>query len=155
MSGQSGQGIAYPTEAQERHKNILARLLAPRVGAMLVRNTVVSCFVFCIGLALMWGLINLAGVDEVVAAGFGFVVANSLHYALGRSWIFRGTDREIGTGYVLFLINSGVGLLVTVGLYALLLQITGMNYLLARIVVSIVAGLIVFALNALLNFRQA
>jgi hypothetical protein len=73
---------------------------------------------------------------------------------LGRAWIFRGSDRGLKTGYVLFLINSGVGLLLTVGLYALLLAQTDLDYLVARILVSLFAGLVVFALNAVLNFRQ-
>lgn len=125
-----------------------------RVGAMLARNTIVSCFVFLIGLAVLWALVNLAGVDEVIAAGIGFVTANSLHYVLGRSWIFRGSDRGIRTGYVLFLINAGVGLAVTMGLYAAMLQFTSINYLVSRAIVSVFAGLIVFTLNAALNFRQ-
>ncbi|WP_177198435.1 GtrA family protein [Novosphingobium sp. CF614] len=113
-----------------------------------------SCFVFVIGLVTLWMLVSLAGVDEVIAAGIGFVIANTLHYALGRSWIFRGSERGLRTGYVLFLINAGVGLFVTMGLYALMLRFTAMNYLVARIVVSVFAGLVVFVLNAVLNFRQ-
>ncbi|SFG14617.1 Putative flippase GtrA (transmembrane translocase of bactoprenol-linked glucose) [Novosphingobium sp. CF614] len=135
-------------------QGLAARLLSVRVGAMLMRNTVVSCFVFVIGLVTLWMLVSLAGVDEVIAAGIGFVIANTLHYALGRSWIFRGSERGLRTGYVLFLINAGVGLFVTMGLYALMLRFTAMNYLVARIVVSVFAGLVVFVLNAVLNFRQ-
>ncbi|WP_295636326.1 GtrA family protein [Novosphingobium sp.] len=132
----------------------MRRLLSPRVGAMLVRNTVVSCFVFGIGLVVLWALVQFLGVSKVVAAGIGFVIANTLHYMLGRAWIFRGSDRGVGSGYALFLVNSGVGLLVTTALYAALLAVTHMNYLVARALVSLVAGLVVFVLNAALNFRQ-
>ena len=133
---------------------VLRRLLSARVGAMLLRNTVVSCGVFGIGLVVLWALVNYADVPKVVAAGIGFVIANTLHYVLGRAWIFRGTDRGVGSGYALFLINSSVGLLVTTALYALLLDATHMNYLVARALVSLLAGLVVFVLNAALNFRQ-
>jgi putative flippase GtrA len=133
---------------------VLRRLLSARVGAMLLRNTVVSCFVFGIGLVVLWALVTYATVPKVIAAGIGFVVANTLHYMLGRAWIFRGTDRGVGSGYALFLVNSGVGLLVTTTLYAALLAATHMNYLIARALVSLVAGLVVFVLNAALNFRQ-
>ena len=132
---------------------ILSRIFSLRVAAMLFRNTVVSCSVFAIGLAVLWGLVNL-GVDKVGAAGIGFVIANSLHYILGRSWIFRGTDRDVGTGYIFFLANSGVGLLLTMGLYAALLHLTHRNYLVTRAIVSLFAGLVVFLLNALFNFRR-
>ena len=130
------------------------RLLSRRVAGMLLRNTVVSCAVFGLGLVVLWVLVDWAGTPKVAAAGMGFAVANTLHYALGRAWIFRGTDRGVGTGYVLFLVNSGVGLLVTMVLYAVLLDATQMNYLVARALVSLLAGLVVFLLNAALNFRQ-
>jgi putative flippase GtrA len=133
---------------------VLNRLWSFRVGAMLARNTVVSCSVFAIGLLVLWALVRFAGIDKVVAADVGFVIASTLHYAVGRSWIFKGTDRGLGSGYILILINSGIGLAITSGIYALLLKWTSIDYLVARIIVSLVAGLTVFLLNALFNFRQ-
>ena len=91
---------------------------------------------------------------EVPAAGLGFLAANSLHYLFGRAWIFRGTERGRASGYALFLINASVGLAVTMTLYAVLLEFTPMNYLVARVVVSVFAGLVVFVLNAVFNFRR-
>ena len=120
---------------------------------MLVRNTVVSTFVFVIGLVLLWVLVEFGDMDEVIAAGIGFLTANSIHYALGRGWIFRGTDRAIASGYALFLVNGGVGLAMTMGLYAAVLQLTAIDYLVARVLVSVVVGLTVFVLNAVWNFR--
>lgn len=131
-----------------------ARFWTRRVGGMLFRNTVVSCSVFLVGLGVLWVLVEYAHMDEVIAAGVGFVVANSLHYLLGRYWIFAGSQRELGKGYLLFLINSGVGLGVTMALFWLLITFTPMHYLVIRVVVSVFAGLLVFALNAALNFRQ-
>jgi len=132
----------------------LDRLLSRRVGAMLVRNTVVSTSVFMLGLGLLWILVSEAGVNEVLASGISFIFANTLHYALGRVWIFSGTSRGWRAGYALFLVNSALGLAVTMGLFAALLQFTSIHYLLARIIVSVFAGLAVFVLNAALNFRQ-
>jgi len=128
--------------------------MSVRVGMMLARNTIVSCFVFGLSLLLLWVLVQWGGVDEVIAAGIGFIIANSLHYILGRSWIFRGSDRGIRTGYLLFLVNSAIGLMVTMALYAAFLEFTNINYLVSRAIVSVFAGLIVFILNAVLNFRQ-
>ena len=84
----------------------------------------------------------------------GFVVANTLHYGLSRTWIFRGTERGRASGYALFLINAVIGLVVTVTLYAAILEFTAIHYLVARVIVSLVAGLMVFVLNAVFNFRQ-
>ena len=135
-------------------RSLLSRVLSLHTGAMLWRNTVVSCSVFVVGLGVLWTLVEWAGIAEVPAAVIGFVTANSLHYVLGRSWIFRGTERGRITGYAFFLINAGVGLALTIVLYAALLEFTALNYLVARAIVSLVAGLVVFGLNAVFNFRR-
>jgi hypothetical protein len=64
-------------------ESLFARLVSWRVAAMLWRNTVVSCSVFLVGLAVLYALVDGAGFPEVPAAGIGFLVANSLHYLLG------------------------------------------------------------------------
>jgi len=149
-----GEPIFPPPSPEAPRRRLVARLATPRVGAMLLRNTIVSTFVFLLGLVLLWGLVQWAGMNAVLAATIGFLVANSLHYALGRAWIFRGTERGLRAGYLLFLINSGVGMAITVGLFAALLHFTAIHYLLARAIVSVFAGLAMFVLNAVLNFRQ-
>lgn len=146
---------AFPVPSPDTgRRGLVGRLMTPRVGAMLLRNTVVSSFVFLIGLALLWVMVQWAGMNAVLAAAISFLIANGCHYALGRAWIFRGTERGLRTGYMLFLINAGVGMVITVALFAALLAFTGIHYLVARVIVSVFAGLAMFVLNAVLNFRQ-
>lgn len=121
---------------------------------MLVRNTVVSTGVFLIGLACLWALVEFGRLDEVIASGIGFIIANTLHYVLARSWVFRGTDREIVSGYAYFVLNGLFGLAITMGLMAIMLEYTPINYLIARILVSVIAGLAMFVINAVWNFRR-
>lgn len=121
---------------------------------MLARNTIVSCVAFAFDLALLWALVELLGADKVLAAAVAFIIATSLHYAFCRSWIFRGTERTLASGYVYFLINTAIGLAITVMLFAALIRWTPINYLVGRTLVSLVAGLSVFLLNAILNFRR-
>ncbi|AKM11596.1 hypothetical protein AB433_06380 [Croceicoccus naphthovorans] len=133
---------------------MIARLFSRRAAAMLGRNTVASCLAFAVSFSVLWVLVERFAVGEVLAATVGFVVANSLHYLLGRTWIFRGTDRAVGKGYVYFLATGGMGLAITMGLYALVLEYTAINYLVARVFVSVFAGLAMFTINATLNFRR-
>ncbi|HWK41203.1 MAG TPA: GtrA family protein [Croceibacterium sp.] len=154
MDGCAREEATFPHHRPGREAGLLSRLLSLRVGAMLLRNTAVSCGVFLLGLGVLYALVQWAGFREVPAAGIGFLVANSLHYLLGRAWIFRGTDRGRASGYALFLINAGVGLAVTLIFYAALLELTSLHYLTARVIVSLFAGLVVFLLNAVFNFRQ-
>ena len=69
------------------------------------RNTLVSIAMFLLGLALLWLLVEYAGMSAVVATGLTFLVATSFHYALGRTWIYRGTERKLLSGYGLFLMH--------------------------------------------------
>lgn len=113
----------------------------------------VSVGVFTLGLAVLWLLVERAGMAKVPAAALSFLVSNTLHYAFGRGWIYRGTERRLVPGYVYFLMNAGLGLVATVGLFAAFVGL-GLNYLLARIVASIFVGLMLFVLNAVWNFRS-
>ncbi len=132
----------------------IRRLVSREAGGMLARNTLVSCAVFAFDLALLWALVEFVHVGKVFAAALAFVAATSLHYAFCHSWIFRGTERALASGYVYFLTNAVIGLVITVTLFAALIRWTPINYLVGRTLVSIVAGLTVFLLNAVLNFRR-
>jgi putative flippase GtrA len=128
--------------------------LASRRGAILFgRNTVVSIGVFLLGLALLWLLVERLAVGKIPAAGISFIAANSVHYVFGRTWIYRGTDRPVATGYAFFMLNGLVGLALTLVLFAGFMDL-GLHYIAARIVTSMFAGFLLFVLNAVLNFRS-
>lgn len=112
----------------------------------------VSIGVFAVGLVLLWWLVERRGMAKVPAAALSFLLGNTLHYIFGRAWIYRGTERRVVPGYVYFLMNAGLGLAATVGLFAAFVAL-GMHYLVARIVASIFVGLMLFVLNAVWNFR--
>ena len=133
---------------------LVSRLFTAHAGTLLVRNTVVSCGTFAFDIALLWVLVEPLGMDKILAATLAFLAATTIHYALARVWIFRGTERAVAAGFVYFLINAGVGLVVTIALFAAFIEIAGMHYLIARVVASVFAGLTVFLLNAVLNFRS-
>ena len=135
-------------------QSLTNRLISRRAAALLVRNSVVSVFVFAFDIALLFLLVERGGIETLTATTLAFIAANSLHYAVARLWIFAGTERHLGSGYVFFLTNALVGWLVTISLLALLLQFTPMHYLVARVLVSVFAGLAVFVLNAVFNFRS-
>lgn len=113
----------------------------------------VSVGVFVLGLALLWLLVERFAVPKVPAAALSFLASNTIHYVFGRTWIYRGTTRRVAAGYAYFLVNAGVGLAVTLVLFAGFLEL-GLHYILSRIVTSVFAGLVLFVLNAMFNFRS-
>ena len=141
------------TSSDPERPTLARRLFSGRVAAMFARNTIVSCVAFGFDLALLWGLVEGLAMGKLLAATLAFIIAVSLHYALGRIWIFPDSERGITAGYVYFLINSTIGLVVTIALFAAFMAL-GLHYLVARIVASVFAGLTVFLLNAILNFRS-
>jgi putative flippase GtrA len=130
------------------------RLWSGRVAALLARNTVVSCSVFVFDLILLWVLVEKLTMGKLPAAALAFIIANSIHYAFCRIWIFPRSRRALATGYIYFFVNAGVGLAVTLILFDLFMVVTGMEYMIARVVASIFAGLTSFLLNAVLNFKS-
>lgn len=135
-------------------RGLARRLFSRNTAVLFARNTLVSCLVFGFGLALLWLLVERLGMAKLAAAAIAFLAANSLHFAFGYGWIYRGTERRLAPGYGYFLVNAAVGFAITMALFAALLRWTGINYLVARVLVSIVAGLAMFVLNAVLNFKR-
>jgi putative flippase GtrA len=133
---------------------LLSRLFTRGTALMLARNSAVSCTVFAVGLLGLWLLVDIGHVGHMPALAVSLLLSNSLHYALGRTWIFRGTQRSLGRGYVYFLINAAIGMVITMILFWALTRWTTINYLVLRVLVSLVAGLVIFLLNATLNFRR-
>jgi len=133
----------------------LARRFWTRNAAlMLGRNTVASSAAFLVGLGALWVMVEQWGWAERIAAAASFVVANSLHYLLAYAWVFRGSARALGSGYAFFLVNGIIGLGAMMAAFDALLRFTPVHYMAARVLASVVAGLVIFALNATLNFRR-
>jgi len=145
--------LQFSAEPLDR-PGLLERLFSRNAAVLLARNTLVSCVVFAFGLALLWALVEFAVMNKLAAAAVGFLASNTLHFAFGYAWIYRGTERRLAPGYGYFLINAAIGLAITLVLFAAFLRWTSLNYLVARVVVSLFAGLAMFLLNAMLNFKR-
>ncbi|WP_052223199.1 GtrA family protein [Novosphingobium malaysiense] len=122
--------------------------------SLYIRNAFASTISFILDLFLIWIMVEHFGIQRYLAVVVGFVIANALHYVLARIWIFHGTERGVASGYALFLGNALFGLGVILGGFALLTEVFGVPYLVARIMASLFAGTLVFVLNATLNFRH-
>lgn len=141
-------------EVGQLHRPLLLRLASRNAAALLMRNTMLSCLIFALNLLLLRVLVEELSITALPAAALAFVAANSFQYVFARSWVFRGTERDFGAGYAYFLANAGIGFATTMILYAAMLAFTSIHYLIARVIVSVFAGLATFLLNATLNFRR-
>lgn len=134
-------------------RGLPGRLLNRRGSVLFVRNAAASGVSFLVDLVLLWAMVSELGWNKLVAAAGAFVAANALHYLIARAWVFRESGQGLAAGYAWFLLNALAGLTIVIVLFALLSGPAGIPYLIARVIASLCAGTVVFALNAILNFR--
>jgi len=137
----------------ESLRGLPGRLLNRRGSALFARNAAASTVSFLVDLVLLWAMVSELGWNKLVAAAAAFIVANALHYLIARKWVFHESEQGLAAGYAWFLVNALAGLAIIMALFALLSGPVGIPYLIARVIASLCAGTVVFALNAILNFR--
>lgn len=128
-------------------------LMSRAAAVLFLRNAIVSSLTFAVDMALIWLMVSQFGISSYLAVVVGFIIANALHYGLARLWVFQETERGVVIGYLYFLGNALIGLGIIMGGFALLTDLFDMHYLVARVLVSLFAGVLVFILNATLNFH--
>lgn len=130
-----------------------ARLRLGRAAILFGKNSLAGAVAFAFDIALLWLLVEQAGWRYLPAAALAFLVAVTLHYALARRYVFAESARGMASGYLYFLANAAIGLGVTLAAFALLVELFELHYLVARLISSVKAGVVVFVLNAVFNFR--
>jgi putative flippase GtrA len=124
-----------------------------RAALLFGKNSLAGAVAFAFDMALLWLLVERAHWTYLPAAALAFLVAVTLHYALARRFVFAGSEQSVARGYLYFVANAAVGLAVTLAAFALLVELFELNYLVARLISSVKAGVVVFVLNAVFNFR--
>ena len=125
-----------------------------RTLRMFGRHTVVSTIAFAFHLALLWCLVELLDMAHMPAAILAFFLPMTLAYVLDREWVFPGSRRGVAKGYLYFPINVGIGSPLMLATFWALMHFAGFHYLIARVLASCVAGIAIFLLNGLFNFKQ-
>lgn len=143
-----------PASGAKMVKKAGAEVAHSKGAALFGRNTAASVVAFAIDVAILWLLVEFTPVTYLPAATIGFLIAMSVQYVISRLWVFPNSDRGVAKGYVYFLINAGVGLVITLAVFAAFIWWTEVHYLLARLIASAVAGIAVFFLNAVFNFKE-
>ncbi len=110
---------------------------------------------FLFDLLLLYVLTDVFGVQYLFAAGVAFLIAVSANYLISRIYVFKGTERALGSGYINFLLIAGTGLAFVVGSMHVLVEVLGVHYLFARVSVAGITGLFNYLMNLYVNFKVA
>ena len=118
------------------------------------RNTAASMVTFTLDLVILWTLVEIVELPRVLAAAIAFIIPLVVFYFLQREWVFPQNDRSMGKGLALFALSVAVGFTAMLATFWALLELTELHYILARILASVVYGLLLFYLNGKFNFRD-
>lgn len=110
---------------------------------------------FAFDLLLIWVMTELFHVPYQVSTALGFLIAVSLNYLIARRFVFQGTIRRLDHGYLYFILFAGGGAVLIALSVAGLVTYLAMHYLVARIAVACVVGMLNYLFNLHLNFRVA
>lgn len=115
--------------------------------------TTVGVSTFLLDLSLVFTLRHF-GVPEYAAISIGFLIAVSINFFFSYRYVFRGTERKPGSGYLFFILIAGIGVTIIPIGTIFLEQLLGINLLIARSLMGGFTGGMNFLLNNFVNFKM-
>ena len=105
------------------------------------RSALTSLFTTALDFGTLTGLVELVGVDYVLATWMGTVVGSLSNFAINRVWAFDVRDRPRGTQFFRFLlVQAGASLLHTLGVW-IFTRFLGLPYQASKLVISVLVYL--------------
>lgn len=90
----------------------------------------------------------------LLSAALSFTISNTVNYTINRNWSFKGTATNVFKGYFLFISLGTFGLLLTLFLMWLFVDVLSFYYIFARIIVAAIEGTLSFVLNSFITFKM-
>ncbi len=119
----------------------------------LLRYSAIGTVAVILDLLLLFVFVEFLHIFYLVAAAMAFIIAHSSNYYVQREWGFKETEQGIKRSYVYFISFGIMGIFLTIGLLAFMVEYLGLNYLFARWLVSLIVGGFMFFLHYRITFR--
>ena len=113
-----------------------------------------SSFTLMIDLLLFVFFVETLQIYYLTAAGLSFLISSSINYFINRNWSFKGTITGFLEGYFLFVFFSIIGVVITVALMWVFVELISIDYLVSRILSAIIEGVITFIINLIFTFKM-
>lgn len=127
----------------------------PAPVARLFRYATAAGIASAVEITFLWFLTGFIGIFYLFSAFLAFILGTTLNYNINRFWGFRGTKRRFTKGLALFITFGTIGLVLTLALLALFVEVFHIHYLIARIIVLFIVGMWNFSMNSYVTFRQS
>jgi len=121
----------------------------------LLKYSSVGLSTFILDLAMLFILTDLFNIYYVLSASLAFLISFSVNYPLSRRYVFTGTLRSVGTGYIIFIFIGSAGLVMVGSLMYALVDLVGLNYIISRVIIAAIVGLWNYFMNLYVNFKVA
>jgi putative flippase GtrA len=119
----------------------------------LARFSAVSLFCFALGIGILTGLHELAGVHYLVAYVASFVVTSTLGYLLNGRFTFRATVARDGSGLVRYMLVNVALLVVNGSALRMLVEHFHVWYLTATLGLAAINTPVSFLAHRLVSYR--
>ena len=105
------------------------------------RSALTSLFTTALDFGTLTGLVELFGVDYVLATWIGTVIGSLSNFTINRVWAFDVRDSPRGAQFVRFLlVQAGASLLHTLGVW-IFTRFVGLPYQASKVVISVLVYL--------------
>ena len=128
--------------------------MMPQSVRRFFKYTLVGGSTFVFDLLLLAILIDVLHINTILASGGAFFIAVSINYYLSRSFVFKGTERDVKTGYLYFFVIAGTGLFFVMSAMFVLVSLLHFQPLLSRVCVAAVTGCWNYLSNLYFNFKM-
>jgi putative flippase GtrA len=109
---------------------------SPPVRGTFLRNTLTSIFTTALDFFTLTGLVELVGVDYVLATWIGTIVGSLSNFSINRWWSFRASGQPRSMQFLRFvLVQAGASGLHTAGVW-LFTRFLGLPYPVSKLVVA-------------------
>ena len=118
------------------------------------RYIIASSVTALIDFIIFISLIEVFKIYYLHSAIIAFIVGNSINYMVSKYWCFNGTEISLTNGYIKFIIVGINGIIITIGLLAISVELLQIRYFVARIIIYFITGTISFLLNYFFTFEM-
>jgi putative flippase GtrA len=122
-------------------------------ACQLARFSAVSLFCFALGIGVLTGLHELAGVHYLVAYVASFVVTSTLGYILNGKFTFRAAASKDGSGLLRYMLVNIALLVVNGTALRILVEHFHVWYLTATLVLAAINTPVSFLAHRLVSYR--
>ncbi|MGM0447720.1 MAG: GtrA family protein [Methanobacteriota archaeon] len=133
-------------------RSVLRNLASGPIAVQMRRFLVVGALTAGLQLALLWLLVDTAGLNYIIGATIAIEITIICSYVLNNAWTFRASRNTGISEYLIGLVKTnlvrGTAIPIQLGVLAALVEWGGMMYLIANVIAIVVSGLYRFVLDS-------